>query len=696
MKKAVLVLVLIVIAGLFIWQYKQEETKTSALLQYVPADTAFYMGGTLDKSLAVFLADSPVFGFSPTETRLLDDIQSELSVSNTPAARFLTALFSDYSQKTDGSYQAFVDYFGLAFEGDYATYLHGLVPVINVPIVDQAKLVTLFKNLSEEAGISFQEKTLGKQSVLSWVVDKKNLQLVLATTESSAVLTLITDKDTETDTAERLAQTPVPESFEENLANIREQQQYTNDLVFMLDIEKLMNGLFVADNSRASNDFKRYFSDTPLAQKMMNDPDMQICQADTLKLISQVPRLLMGYNDIEVKDNQLMARVSALLEVHHPLVLNVLQSMQGHIPDHVVDAEDKISSMAVALDMDQLTPGVTKLWTEFANAEFSCPDLQQAQVKSKQMSPMVLGAVTGMAQGIKGLGLSLFDLHIDADAAKPLSIDFLLSLETSNPTGILSLLQLVPELANIRIPADGTEVPLNLPLPIDIPTFAAIKGSHVVVYSGEKSQQTISAIESEELTPNALGFSSSINYIKLVDLMENTDFSAIPGTNMESCMEVYSALDTLRRMEMQLSYRSMVNDKGVGIDSLITLNKPEATNDNFDITGQWHTAYLDEMCQWVEDGAEQWNEDGTGSYKETSQKASCDLYQTQYQWQRKGRTLTLTDTSAPKYRDSCQDEWQKDGQKETLVCDMINIKEDSFQCLYYIDGSEPFIYQYTR
>jgi hypothetical protein len=30
------------------------------------------------------------------------------------------------------------------------------------------------------------------------------------------------------------------------------------------------------------------------------------------------------------------------------------------------------------------------------------------------------------------------------------------------------------------------------------------------------------------------------------------------------------------------------------------------------------------------------------------------------------------------------------------VCEMINIKQDSFQCLYFMDGSEPFIYQYTR
>ncbi len=696
MKKAFFVLALMIIVGLGIWKYKQEQSASSSLLQYVPDDTAFYMGGTMDKSLNAFLADSPVFGFSPTETRLLSEIQSDLSMSDTPAAKFLHALFSDYSEKTDGSYQSFIDYFGLATEGDYATYLHGLVPVMNVPIANQNKLTTLFKSISEEAGIVYQEKTMDKRSVMSWVIDKSQLQLVLATTDTSAVLTMITPKDTENDIAERLAQKPVQVSFNKNLANIREQQDYTNDLVFMLDFEKLMRGLFETDESRASRDFKRYFSDTPLAQRTLNDPVAKVCQADTMKLISQAPRLLMGYNTMDVKDDQLIAKVSALFEINNELVLNVLESLQGHIPNHVADSDDKISSMAVALDMDQLAPGVTKLWTAFNNAEFSCPDLQDAQQKLRQTSPMMLGAVTGMAQGIKGLGLSLFDFNIDVDKENPLSVDMLLSLETTNPSGILSLLQLVPELSNIRIPADGTEVELNLPLPVDIPVYAAIRGDHVVVYSGEKSQQASAEIKSEALTPNGLGVSSSINYIKLVDLMENTDFSALPGTDMDSCMEMYSALDTLRRMEMQLSYRSLVTKQGMGLDSTIIFNKPVATNENFDVTGQWHTAYMDDTCHWIKDGSENWGDDGTGSYTESSDSGSCDLYKSDYQWQQQGRTLTLTDITAPQYRDSCQDEWVQEEQKETLVCEMINIKEDSFQCLYYIAGSEPFIYQYTR
>lgn len=696
MKKAFFVLVIIVIAGLGVWKYKQQHSSTSVIVQYVPDDTAFYMGGTTSKSLADFLADSPILGFSPSEKRALNEIQSELLMSDTPAAKFLNALLTDYTENTDGTYGAFNDYFGLASEGDYAVYLHGLVPVINMPIADKDKIVNLFKTISEKAGVSFQEKTVAQQSVLSWVIDKNDLQLILATTDSSAIVTMITPKDSETDIDERLAQKPVPVSFEKTLADIREQQGYTNDLVFMFDIEKLMNGLFTADNSRASQDFKRYFSDTPLAKRAMNDPNAQLCQADTLKLVSQAPRVLMGYNDMEVKGNQLIAKVSALLEINNEMVINVLESLQGHIPNHITDPSDKITSMGLALDMDNLTPGITKLWTAFTNADFSCPDLQEAQLKSKQMSPMMLGAFTGMAQGIKGVGLSLFDLELDAESELPLKLDFLFSVETTNPTGILSLLQMVPELASIRIPDDGNEVTLDLPLPVDFPVYAAIKGSHVVVYSGEKGKQAVAAISSEDLSPNALGFGSSMNYTKLVELIEKTDFSALPGTSMEGCMEMYSALDTLRGTEMQLSYQTAVNKRGLGLESTITFNKPQMKVSDINITGQWKTAYLDDTCHWVSDGAEQWNEDGTGSYKENNDAASCDLYKSNYQWEKNGRTLTLTDISAPQYRDSCQDEWQQEETKETLVCEMINIKEDSFQCLYFMDGSEPFIYQYTR
>jgi hypothetical protein len=54
MKKAFFVLALIVIAGLGVWKYKQQHSSTSAIVQYVPDDTAFYMGGTTSKSLADF------------------------------------------------------------------------------------------------------------------------------------------------------------------------------------------------------------------------------------------------------------------------------------------------------------------------------------------------------------------------------------------------------------------------------------------------------------------------------------------------------------------------------------------------------------------------------------------------------------------------------------------------------------------
>jgi hypothetical protein len=63
MKKVFFVLALIIIAGLGVWKYKQQHSSTSAIVQYVPDDTAFYMGGTTSKSLADFFCRLANFRF---------------------------------------------------------------------------------------------------------------------------------------------------------------------------------------------------------------------------------------------------------------------------------------------------------------------------------------------------------------------------------------------------------------------------------------------------------------------------------------------------------------------------------------------------------------------------------------------------------------------------------------------------------
>ena len=118
-------------------------------------------------------------------------------------------------------------------------------------------------------------------------------------------------------------------------------------------------------------------------------------------------------------------------------------ALRGHLPGHVDD--DQLFGLAVATDMDKLVPTLMKLWQQAGEVKFSCPQLQQLQQQLKTTSPAPLGVATGMMQGIKGFGMSLYGLEFSdpalveaGDAAvRP---DLLVSLATENPELVISLL----------------------------------------------------------------------------------------------------------------------------------------------------------------------------------------------------------------------------------------------------------------
>jgi hypothetical protein len=312
---------------------------------------------------------------------------------------------------------------------------------------------------------------------------------------------------------------------------------------------------------------------------------------------------------------------------------------------------------------------------------------------------MMLGMVTGMAQGLKGLGVSVFDLKVAPEAPQPVQLDAALTVETTSPSGLLSLMQMVPELSGLKIPTDGSEVPVNLPLPFDLGLKAAVKGEHVVVFAGEQGQATAAAIATEALTANGLGIASAFNYRKAATVIEESNALAMVGAgndDVANCIEAYSFIDQMRSLDMELNYRNYVSDKGLAFSMDLLMAKPELQSRNIDVVGRWQTAYLDETCQWSPAGVENISAEGSGRYVETDAAEQCELYHYEYTWQQRGNQLAMTDTRPTQFRDSCADSWQTEDSKATYYCEMMNITDNSFQCLYHSTDDEPFVYQYQR
>lgn len=719
MKKVLLALAIIGIIAVVIWKYPAEkwldkqltsdlvdqlatlgEQDTSlAVTQFVPADTVFYMGGRVDKAMYDFMAEYPVMAFSASERATLHELKAEIVKEDSPQARFIQYLIDDYSKHNDGSYQQFVDYLGLAGEGEYAFYLHGLVPVLNTAVKDRSKLINLLKTAAAESGLSYQEQTMDSATVLTWELGEFKPQLMVATTETSAILSFAMPEDQQQLLRERLGLTPVAAPFTDREQQLRQQYGYTEDMVVQLSLDELAKGLFKADGSSLAADIDRYIPQQVFNDAIAGKEKLQDCKTDILGLVANAPRMVMGYRSMQIDGQELQAKTHGIWEIKNAQVMEALKQLQGTIPQHVLTSSDKLASLGMAMDMAQLAPAVTSLWESFTSADFSCNELVQAQQEVGQFSPMMLGMVTGMAQGLKGLGVSIFDLKVATEAAQPIELDAALSVETTNPAGLLSLLQLVPELAGLKIPLDGSEVPLALPLPFDLGLKAAVKGEHVVVYSGEKGQATMSALATETLTANGLGFASAFNYRKAASMIDDANLFSLMGAGDEdssSCIEAYAFIDQMRSVDMELNYRNYVSDQGLAFSMDLLMAKPETQTNNMNVVGRWQTAFLDETCQWLPAGIETISAEGTGRYVEKDSAQQCELYHYEYIWRQRGKQVAMTDTQPTQFRDSCADSWQTEDNKATYYCEMMNITDNSFQCLYHGSGDEPFVYQYQR
>jgi hypothetical protein len=662
---------------------------------YVPADTVLFLGGKMDKKIADFMADFPMFYFAASERAAIQQMKKALAKESSPEARFLQYLIQDFQQNVDGSIEQYLSHYGFAKEGEYAIYMHGLVPVMNLEMADPEKLRKRFLDASNSSNLAYEESEIGLAKVISWQLDNVPARLLLATTSSTAVLTLAMAQDDDVVIKQRIAQARVEDSFTSRFAALRQQYHYTQDMVGVMELEKLFLGLLKADDSLLSKDIERYIPEQDYQQLFDANSDLVTCQADIRNWLAAAPRTVTGYRELDIKDNAMIAKSHSIWEVKNPLVNQALQQMQGNLASHLLNWNDQAMSVGLAIDVAAVAPALTSLWQAFTEAEVSCEPLKQVQQEAGQFSPMMIGMMTGMAQGLKGISLSLFDLKFDQAAETPVELDAVMTVEAKNPATLVSLLQMAPELESIKIPTDGSEAKFPLPLPYDLNVKGTVKGSHIVFYTGKKASQVRDQIASEAIPSNALGMGLLVDNKKMVEIASSNGLLMLAGGDESMCMEGLSMSDQMQYMDMNFLYHPTVAKDGPEL--LLDMVFPKPTKPNFDIQyeGTWKTAYLDENCRWLDAGVEIIDAD-SGTYAEKDDTASCEVFKTAYTWKRHGAQIEMTDSAPTLTRENCNEEWETDKELATLYCELMHVEQDSFMCLFHDDAYEPFVQRYVR
>jgi len=679
------------------WFWQQQQSGEVELGGYVPADTALYIGGQTSPAIVSQLEHLYAQPDMGTDIEML---ASEIEQGGDYPAlnRFAASLMRDlFAPGTN--IQALYSRLGLVISGPQQLFVDGLVPVLHISAEKSATFTQFWAQHGRSAGLPVFENELDGSPYtriqLSPPEETNRIDLIVAQTGEMAVLTFAAPFDSDNELAQRLRLKQPEENLLQSgtLGQIAQRYGFTKEFSFLLDIEAIAKAVLGVDQTRMAKDLEALFA---LTQEPAPAATLtQVCREEYASIAGWVPRIVAGYTSIQTEPGVSISSRS-VLEVKSGEVLNQLNLLNGHVPNHVADANQQLFGLGVGLDMDQLMPVTVQLWNQFTQQTFACAELRQMQQQAASNNPAMLGLFTGMAQGIKGVGLSLYDFTY-GNAIQPIkSLDLLLSVATQNPALLASMAAGSPAAAFGQIPTDGSTASVDLSeIQPGLSAEVGLKGQHLTFAMGAKGRAAANALASEALEPNGL-LAMSLNYPAFGRLVEAFPLDAIEPLITDSetsvCLERARVVELLRQQPIKAAYRMGFSPQG--FDSTVDLDidaqeEPGLINPvgSFTLYDQtW------DCPQGVMVGVEEIRADGTGTYEESDESGACSTYAYDYRWSQSGNRLSFDITSS-RGRSDCVGDWEEYG-TFAASCRLIPSAE-GFGCIYEDDESDG-LFAYKR
>lgn len=663
--------------------------------QHAPADTLFYFDGITDQDVIAISGQLNKSSIGQMDT-VIQEFKLESGQDSIPALDFISYVLNDLVEQMSIGPKAMRDRYGLSKDFASAVYMDGIVPVVQFAVDSDKPLINVVDEASTEAGLDYQIENWGDHQVRVWSFNASPTSeldggLALAFNDGLATLSFYLNSDSLQRKQQRLGLAKEKDSLagQEAMQDLRKTYRFDQTLAGFINIEQIGRMLLYPNSTRAGQDLLTLGYDD-------HQQFDQVCLTEQLQFIQSVPRLVMGNERYEVRNNRIEFDTLAVLEMKDKPTVIELKRLNGHLSKTSLAAEDKLGSIDFGMNMDALVPVVTSLWQRFTSNTYQCPNLQQAQQQAKQWNPATLGLVTAMTQGIKGTSLTLFDLSIRDLATQQFDFDVLLSVAAENPAVLAGLVSGAPQLGGVIIPTDGQAVTLKVPsVPEDLQPKMAVRGKHLVLFSGEKATQASNKLTSEKLNNDGL-MRLSFNYSKLGDLVDEVLPQVTSVTEFEAseCAELYMSTATLRMLDGQFTMTHQMTDVGSEFQVDGNLMVEQLGKQGGFQAGTYDLESLDYGCEWIPVGQETIQANGAGQYSLNDDTDSCLVYQADYEWLKKGQSLTFNETKASS-RDSCSDAFI-DEESTTYSCTLITEEKNGFTCLFQFGDGDNELYRYTR
>jgi len=683
----------------FFGLFGSNDDNAASLLQSIPADTAFVAIGQNNDPAASMWDGSGMNSWATSMPPLTDELQ------DVPVVNLFYWLVEDYMNTAifngyqgEFGYQAAIERYGIDEDGSSAIYLDGTFPVMRIMLDQPEAFSAVLDEAIASTGEQPEQRRLAGQDVQIWTISQDDatvkVDLGILVTDTMATITLINELDSDDRLAQRFGLAPqdTPLADSDAWASFENDYDFNNFTRGYVQFERLAEAFLSPQSNRMGQDLQRL---APQMMAQINAKTDAACSAEWIGVAQQTPRLVFGNESSDFRGDTLHQSAHMVLEINNSSVTSELSKLAGFVPEYSLDASDKLIAVALGLDVDSLAPVASTLWSQITSARFDCEQLADIQREIAELNPAMIGMVSGAAQGLKGVGLAVYDLHAEARSPMGFSGSFLVSLSANNPSLLAnSLTASVPPLSGLRVAPNGEAITLP-DLGLGQPIEVAIQGKHLVIYSGDAAEAAAEELGREALNTDG-NLALSANYQRLGETMlALAQTPAVESLSQidsgQNCTDLLVSWAQMSQMPMQLTYLDHYSERGWEAELDVSLSQIE---DSLQISaGDYRTATLDYDCGWFSGATETLNADGSGHYRQLSDNGQCELYQIDYQWHQEGNRL-IQETSAERSRNSCSDKWQEEEAMD-YECTVVAANDTDFYCLYDFDG-EATLMRYYR
>lgn len=563
-------------------QKKPEPPKPAAvsMLSLVPDDTIFFVGGLEPAPLKEWLQWTAAH-FQLSKDMLNPQGMQQISEkAKTDGQRMAVQLWEEYIALAATPDAQFASW-GFAEKPQMASYAIGLAPVLcRISLNDAEQFNKKIAELETKAKVTAAKtETLGSASFRRYALIETapSVSLIIGVADKEAVFMLDIGVDSEQTLALAFGQSKPEKSLEQSgrLKSLQEKHKLHPSLLGYIDHQQVAAGLTTKDGNRMAKMLQLLapkFQEKAVQQ--LNELQSEGCRSDVQAIAAKWPQSFFGYTSFDLKAQPARLDSLMVMESTDQPLLDGLKSLRGFVPDYTKAAfTPAVSSFAVGLSVENLGPFLVKQWTEFTQKPYNCGPLKEMQAQAKENNPAAVGMMTGMAAGVRGIAFSLVSLKLEqTEAGKtptPKEVDAVISLSAKDPAALVQTASaMLPPLAALQIPADGSPVALPLPLPLPFTPMAAINGSHLTVYTGQQAEQIAKELGKSQLESSQGILAGAVDYGKYYSLL--SEAMRTLGKDDPKAAEAVAMLKSMENAKVRVAMSVDFTDRGIEMRANVT------------------------------------------------------------------------------------------------------------------------------